>query len=135
MYQLADGRREWDVRLPQAIAGGVGAGEGVIAVGTLKGVLLAYDAQGKLLWQGQASSEIIAPPAVGHGVVLVRTGDGKVAAFDAADGKLKWQFQRQMPALTMRNYALSSLMAVTPMPVCRAVVWWRWPRRWPCTVG
>lgn len=104
-YKLANGSREWEVRLPQAIAGGVGAADGLIVVGTLKGVLLAYDAAGKPLWEGKATSEIIEPPTVGHDVVLVRTGDGKIAAFSAADGSLKWQYQRQVPALTLRNYA------------------------------
>ena len=104
-YKLSTGAREWEVRLPQAIAGGVGAADGVIVVGTIKGVLLAYDAAGKALWEGKATSEIIDPPTVGNGVVLVRTGDGKIAAFSTVDGSLKWQYQRQMPSLILRNYA------------------------------
>ena len=102
---LSGGQQQWQIKLPQAISGGVGAGNGVIVVGTLKGQLLAYDAQGKALWQAQASSEIISAPAVTEDGVLVRTGDGKLSNFSLLEGKSKWQFARQMPALTLRNYA------------------------------
>ncbi|AZN36026.1 outer membrane protein assembly factor BamB [Iodobacter ciconiae] len=102
---VASGKNRWQIRTEQPIAGGVGLGEGVIAVGSVKGVVLAYDRAGKFLWRAQASSEVMAPPAVGKGIVVVKTGDGRVSAYSAADGKQLWQYQKQLPALILRNYA------------------------------
>jgi outer membrane protein assembly factor BamB len=101
----SNGRNRWQIKTEQAIAGGVGLGEDVIAVGSVKGVVLAYDRAGKFLWRAQASSEVMAPPAVAKGVVVVKTGDGRVSAYAAADGKQLWQYQKQLPALILRNYA------------------------------
>ncbi|UXY14251.1 outer membrane protein assembly factor BamB [Chitiniphilus purpureus] len=102
---LATGAQRWQVELEQPIAGGVGAGEGTIAVGSLKGRVYAYSYDGAPLWQIQVSSEVIAPPLVGGSIVVVRTADGRITGFSAADGARKWQFQRQMPALVLRNFA------------------------------
>ncbi|MFC7421504.1 outer membrane protein assembly factor BamB [Iodobacter arcticus] len=99
------GQSRWQIKTEQAIAGGVGLGADVIAVGSIKGVVLAYDRAGKFLWRAQASSEIMAPPAVNKGVVVVKTGDGRVSAYAAADGKQLWQYQKQLPSLILRNYA------------------------------
>ncbi|STQ90869.1 outer membrane protein assembly factor BamB [Iodobacter fluviatilis] len=99
------GNSRWQIKTEQAIAGGVGLGNDVIAVGSVKGVVLAYDRGGKFLWRAQASSEIMAPPAVAKGIVVVKTGDGRVSAYAAADGKQLWQYQKQLPALILRNYA------------------------------
>ncbi|WP_169307273.1 outer membrane protein assembly factor BamB [Chitiniphilus eburneus] len=99
------GGARWKVDLPHPVAGGVGAGEGTIVVGTLKGDLLAYGYDGQSLWQTRASTEIISPPLVADGIVAVRTADGRITGFSAADGSRKWQYQRQMPALMLRNFA------------------------------
>ncbi|MBB5190361.1 outer membrane protein assembly factor BamB [Silvimonas terrae] len=104
-YKLDRGTVQWQVRLEKPVAGGVGAGNGVVAVGTLKGMVYVFDANGKPLWNSQATSEIVAPPAIANDVVLVRTGDGKISALSIADGSVKWQFSRQLPTLTLRNYA------------------------------
>ncbi|GGP27551.1 outer membrane protein assembly factor BamB [Silvimonas amylolytica] len=104
-YKLTGGGMQWRVRLEKPVAGGVGAGNGIVVVGTLKGVVYAFDANGKPLWNSQASSEIVAPPAVADDVVLIRTGDGKISALSSSDGSVKWQYSRQLPSLTLRNYA------------------------------
>ncbi|WP_283149683.1 outer membrane protein assembly factor BamB [Silvimonas soli] len=117
--KLATGGTQWQVKLESPVAGGVGAGNGVIAVGTLKGKVYAFSADGKPLWQAQASSEIVAPPAVGDDVVLVRTGDGKISALAISDGAVKWQYTRQIPTLTLRNFApitISDGIAYTGLP-------------------
>ncbi|MBM3114840.1 outer membrane protein assembly factor BamB [Jeongeupia naejangsanensis] len=106
---LANGASQWQVKLDKPLAGGVGAGEGLIAVGTLKGEVVTYSYDGKAMWHAQLSSEIVSPPAITDGIVLVRTVDGKISGLSAVDGALKWQFQRQMPALILRNYAPMTL--------------------------
>jgi outer membrane protein assembly factor BamB len=74
-------------------------------VGTDKGEVLAFDADGKAKWTVRVSTEVIAPPRVADGVVAVLTGDGNVTALNAADGARKWVNQRTAPALTVRNFA------------------------------
>ncbi|AOY02181.1 outer membrane protein assembly factor BamB [Jeongeupia sp. USM3] len=106
---LQNGASQWQVKLDKPVAGGVGAGEGLIAVGTLKGEVATYSYDGKPMWHAQVSSEIVSPPAIADGIVLVRTVDGKISGLSAVDGALKWQFQRQLPALILRNYAPMTL--------------------------
>lgn len=101
-----NGREVWRINVGQTISGGVGADRQVVAVGTAKGEVLAFDsADGKPKWQTRASSEVLAAPAVGEGLVIVRSGDARVFAFEQADGKRKWVYQRTMPALTLRTNA------------------------------
>ncbi|HRD93320.1 MAG TPA: PQQ-binding-like beta-propeller repeat protein, partial [Accumulibacter sp.] len=98
-----DGRPVWRIKTEQPLSGGVGADERLLAVGTAKGDILAFAAaDGKLLWEAKASSEVLAPPAVAGGLVIVRSGDHRLAAYDAAGGTRKWIYQRPNPALSVR---------------------------------
>jgi outer membrane protein assembly factor BamB len=99
-----NGKEVWRINVGQTISGGVGADKFVVAVGTPKGEVLAFDsADGKLRWKARASSEILAAPAVGEGLVLVRSGDSRVFAFAQADGVRRWVYQRSTPALSLRS--------------------------------
>lgn len=101
----------WRVATGQPISGGVGADGKIAVVGTAKGEVLAFDAaSGKEVWKTRVSSEVLAPPAVADGLVVVRSGDSRVSGLDAADGKLRWVYQRSVPALLLRSYA-SALIA------------------------
>ena len=102
--RFEEGRQVWRISTGQTIAGGVGADAKVVVVGTLKGDVLAYDAEsGREVWKTRTTSDILAAPAVGDGLVVVRSGDSRVFAFDAADGRRRWVYQRSTPALTMRS--------------------------------
>ncbi|SFN23041.1 outer membrane protein assembly factor BamB [Formivibrio citricus] len=105
LLNLATGAERWSATLPNPAAGGVGLGEKLLVAGTVKGEVLAFDLQGKQVWQARTSSEIMAPPVIAGGLVLVRSGDGRLTAFAAADGALKWTYSRQQPALVLRNFA------------------------------
>lgn len=96
---------QWRVDTGKKLAGGVGVGEGLVAVGSLKGEVLAYDQSGQAKWQAKVSSEVLAPPTIAGGMVIVRSGDGRIAALDAKDGSRKWVYQRATPALTVRSFA------------------------------
>lgn len=103
IVRLDDGQPVWRVKAEQRLSGGVGADGRLVAVGTAKGELLAFDAaDGKLLWKSRASSEIISPPAVGASIVVVRSGDHRLAAYDVVDGKRKWIYQRPATPLSLR---------------------------------
>jgi outer membrane protein assembly factor BamB len=89
----------------ERVSGGVGVGGGLVLLGTPKGRVLAFDREGKPLWQTQLTSEVLAPPEAQEGVVVVRTGDGRIYGLEAATGKNKWVYQRTVPALSVRTHA------------------------------
>ena len=103
-YELGTLQEKWRIDAGKKITGGVGAADNLVVVGTAKGEVLAYDFNGKALWQTRVTSEILSPPKVVEGLVLVRSGDGRIFALDASDGKRKWLYQRATPALTVRSY-------------------------------
>lgn len=106
VVRFDDGRPVWRIKAEKQLAGGVGADQRLLAVGTAKGEVLAFDTtDGKLLWEAKASSEVLAPPAVAGGLVIVRSGDHRLAAYAAADGSRKWIYQRPTPPLAVRVMA------------------------------
>jgi outer membrane protein assembly factor BamB len=102
---VATGRVVWKTSANKPLSAGPGAGESVVVVGTAKGEVLAFDADGKPLWTAHVSSEVIAPPRVSGTIVIVVSGDGRVYGLAAADGKTAWVDQRINPPLTVRNSA------------------------------
>ena len=99
------GQAAWRISAGARLAGGVGADATLLAVGTDKGEVLAFDVDGKPKWQARVTSEVVGPPMVADGVVAVWSGDGRLYAFAAADGKTKWVYQRTNPPLIVRNLA------------------------------
>ena len=101
---LASGRELWRIDAGQALSAGVGVGDGVVTVGTIKGVLLAFNsADGTPVWNAKLSAEILTPPVVDNGVVAARSNDGKVYLLDSASGKQRWIYSRILPTLTLRE--------------------------------
>jgi len=98
----ATGREVWQLAVDGGIAAGVGSDGVTIAVAGPRGNIVAFNAEGKRLWEAQASSDVLAPPLVGHGLVVVRSTDQRVAAYDATSGKRLWVYQKQQPALSLR---------------------------------
>ncbi|MFT4257962.1 MAG: outer membrane protein assembly factor BamB [Pseudoxanthomonas sp.] len=97
-------------KLDWFFTGGPGAGDGLVAVGTLDGQVIALDAAtGAEKWRAKASNEVISSPVIGQGYVVVRSNDGAVAAFDAASGERRWISQRELPSLTVRGNASLTL--------------------------
>ena len=74
-------------------------------VGTQKGVVYAYDIEGKLQWKSKLSSEILSAPKYFDGIVIARTGDSRIYGINANDGSRKWVYDRTSPALTLRSSA------------------------------
>lgn len=100
----ATGREIWRVETETPLSGGVGAGGGIILLGTYKGEVLAFDESGNTLWQSRVPGEVLSPPKTDSGIVVVRTGDSKLFALNAADGKRIWSYQSVMPPLTVRSF-------------------------------
>lgn len=99
------GKKVWKINTGFKISGGVGAGEGLVAVGGLKSELAAYDEDGKVRWFAKVSSEVLSAPQIADGLVVVRTSDGRIAALSAQDGKRQWLYERATPALVVRSHA------------------------------
>lgn len=101
---LRSGEVRWDQDVEVPIAGGPGAGEGLVLLGTREGEVVALsDADGSSLWTAQVSSEVLAEPRVSSGIVVARTVDGKLFGIDAATGNRLWSYDRQVPVLTLRG--------------------------------
>ncbi len=99
------GKQEWKISAGERLSAGVGAGENLVLVGTPKGMVLAFDQNGKALWKSKISSEVLSAPKVSGGVVVVRSGDSRIYGLDAIDGKRKWVYERVTPTLSLRSAA------------------------------
>ena len=97
------GKQLWRINAGERLTGGVGSDGKLVAVGSGKGEVLAFDTNGTALWKAQVSSEVLAAPQVADDVVVVRSADGRIFGLDAKDGKRKWYYQRATPALTVRS--------------------------------
>jgi outer membrane protein assembly factor BamB len=93
----------WRTEVEARLSAGVGTDGFAVAVATPRGEVVALDADGKVRWRAQASSDVIAPPLVGRGLVIVRSTDHRVTAFETDSGKRRWIFSRQLPPLTLRT--------------------------------
>lgn len=104
-FDAKTGEQTWHIDTKHKLSGGVGAGSGIILVGTFKGEVLAFDSRGNSQWKAQVTSEVLSAPQVADNVAVVRTGDGRIFGLDALDGSRKWVYQGATPALSVRSYA------------------------------
>lgn len=106
------GDRIWRKDLDIAISGAIGAGAGMVLVGTYEGQVIALSQEdGEERWRAQASGEILAPPQTNGDVVVVQTSDGRVFAYNAESGANAWSYDHTIPALTLRSTARPLLTA------------------------
>lgn len=136
----SNGRSVWRIDAGMRLTAGVGTDGTTIAVAGEKGVVLAFDADGKLRWKAQASSEILSAPAVGQGLVIVRSVDNRIAAYDVESGSRRWIAQRTAPPLTLRTapgIVISGATAYVAMPGGRllALALANGGPRWEVAVG
>lgn len=103
--ERATGKQVWRIESGIKVTGGVGAGDGLVLIGSDKGEVLAFDENGKQRWKSQVSSEVLSVPQVSDGVVIVRSGDGHITGLSAEDGKGLWHYERSTPTLVVRSHA------------------------------
>lgn len=101
----ATGAQRWRINTGATLTAGVGADATLEAVGTEKGEVLAFDPNGKPLWQTKVSSEVSGPPLPAEATLVVWSIDGKVFGLAPTDGARKWVYQRVIPPLTVRRFA------------------------------
>ncbi|MGE8362615.1 outer membrane protein assembly factor BamB [Pseudomonas sp.] len=98
------GKVIWKQDLEAPVSGAVGAGYGLVLLGTLKGEVIALDASsGEEKWRSRVTSEVLAPPAVNGDIVLVQTQDDRLIALDADTGDQRWIFENTPAVLTLRG--------------------------------
>ena len=84
-FDRNSGKQMWRIEPGFKISGGVGAGDGLVLVGSDKGDLAAYEEDGgKLRWKAKVSSEVLSAPKIADGIVVVRTGNGRIAGLECA---------------------------------------------------
>ncbi|MCC6302342.1 MAG: outer membrane protein assembly factor BamB [Gammaproteobacteria bacterium] len=106
-----NGRRVWSTVLsppteegPVRLSGGIGAGEGLLYVGTDEGEIIALDPDdGAVRWRTQLSGEVLAIPLARDGTLVVRTNDGHLSALDPVSGNPLWSYSSTVPALSLRG--------------------------------
>ena len=136
----SSGDIHWLTRLRTVITGGVGAGSGLVMVGTQQAEIVVLDhITGDELWRTSVSSEVLSPPQTNGDVVVAQTVDGKLLALDIEDGNQRWIYETNLPALTLRGTSrpvITSSGAViagfsngTLVAVSAADGIWRWEER------
>lgn len=98
-----NGKVVWRIDTRAPLSGGVGVGAGMVMVGTAKGAVLAFDLEGKALWNSTVSSEVLSAPQASGNLIVVRSGDSRIFGLNAQDGTRKWEYQTMVPPLTLRS--------------------------------
>lgn len=98
------GKVNWKKKLDKPVSGAVGAGYGLVLVGTLRGEVIALDVStGEERWRSQVSSEVLAAPAVNGDIVLVQTQDDRLIALEIDTGAQRWSYESSPAVLTLRG--------------------------------
>lgn len=118
--QLGTGREIWRVQVRDlygederenafskevdAITGGVGVNDDLLAVGTAAGeIVVLNQSDGSLAWRERTSSELLAPPQLDAEITVTHSIDGKISAFNVLDGEHLWTYSTDVPSLTLRG--------------------------------
>lgn len=103
-YDAETGTRVWTTQLEHDVAGGVGYGAGLLAVGGRDAQLTVLDAEsGALRWESRLAGEVLSAPAISAERLIVRSSNGRVGGFDAASGRRLWTYDYTLPALSLRG--------------------------------
>ena len=134
------GKQLWRIKSDTELSAGVGTDGNLIVVGGAKGKLLAFDMDGKALWDTQLSSEILSAPVVSQGIVVARSIDNRIVGFDAKTGEKKWTVQKVAPPLTLRTapgmfVAGSDVIVAQPGGKVSSLILATGAPRWDAEVG
>ena len=104
IISLKTGGFEEDIELDTVISAGVGGNEDVWLLATRDAHVIAVDGKNRVeLWRTRVASEVLARPVLYKDTVVVRTVDGKILSLNLQNGKIRWQYQRAIPDLTLRG--------------------------------
>ncbi len=104
IISLKTGDFEQEIKLDATISAGVGGNEAVWLLATRDAYVIAIDAKTRSeRWRTRVPSEVLSRPVVYEDTVVVRTIDGKILSLNINSGKIRWQYQRAIPDLTLRG--------------------------------
>lgn len=104
IISLQTGDFEQDIELDATISAGVGGNEDVWLLATRDAHVIAIDAKSRReRWRTRVPSEVLVRPVIYEDTVIVRTIDGKILSLNIDSGKIRWQYQRAIPDLTLRG--------------------------------
>jgi len=113
---IGSGSTIWSTRIDDVVTGGVGAGEGLVMLGTESAeVLVLSQLDGSLKWRRAVTSEVLSPPQTNGDVIVAQTVDDKLVALDVDTGEQRWIYETTQPALTLRGSS-------TPLITADAVI-------------
>ena len=102
----------WRTRLGTSLSGGVGAGAGLVFVGTQEAMVIVLNqSDGSERWRRQVTSEVLSAPQTDGEVVVVQTLDDKLIALDIETGDQSWTYEATLPPLTLRGTSTPLLAA------------------------
>ena len=104
IIDLKTGSFTEEIELDSIISAGVGGNEDVWLVATRDAYVVAVDAQSRSeRWRTRVPSEVLAKPVIYKDMAIIRTIDGKILSLNIDSGKIRWQYQRAIPDLTLRG--------------------------------
>ena len=104
IISLKTGDFEQEIELDATISAGIGGNEAVWLLATRDAHVIAVDAKTRAVrWRTRVPSEVLAKPVIYEDTVVIRTIDGKILSLNIDSGKIRWQYQRAIPDLTLRG--------------------------------
>jgi outer membrane protein assembly factor BamB len=101
---LTTGNLIWEAETDVHFSGGPGLGANTVILGSSDAEVVALDIEtGAVLWKTAVSSEVLSVPVIAQDIVIVRTTDGAVIALDEKTGGKRWNYDRTVPALSIRG--------------------------------
>jgi len=104
IIDLKTGDFKQEIDLDATISAGVGGNEDVWLLATRDAYVIAVDAKTHSeRWRTRVPTEVLAKPVIYKDTVVIRTIDGKILSLNINSGKIRWQYQRAIPDLTLRG--------------------------------
>jgi len=104
IISLKNGDFEQEIELNATISAGVGGNEAVWLLATRDAYVIAVDAKTRSeRWRTRVPTEVLSKPIIYQDTVVIRTIDGKILSLNLDNGKIRWQYQRAIPDLTLRG--------------------------------
>lgn len=101
-----NGKARWQRRSEDRIFAGIGGDGNQLYYITRDAELVALSREtSEELWRASLPTEGLAAPQSNGSLVVAQTTDGRVIGFDAANGERRWQYDGQVPVLSMRTAA------------------------------
>lgn len=98
------GNQQWETETGFTLSAGPGLGKEALVFASSHAEVVALNPQnGRQLWKTKVSSEVLSTPVVVNGIVIIRSIDGRMVALNELDGHKLWEFDRSVPALSLRG--------------------------------